>query len=515
MPVHAARLLSITCVIIFLYACTTLPDKPESATSAASQAPGAGHLAALQASLTPALSAGESAFHLLPKAHKALAARLALIDKAEHSIDVQYFVWHGDAVGTLLLERLYAAAERGVTVRLLVDDLHLVSANAYGNSDPMLATVSFHPNLEFRLFNPGKYRDGTVGAVNSMASDSLHYNRRMHNKLLLVDGRFAILGGRNIGDEYFGLSEEFNFIDLEVVVTGAVIEQVAETFVQYWNADMVYPAEALHDVEATDFDQMREENQAFLEENASLLATFAGLDPDGLLEDIVASMYRGKASFYADDPRERSLGESRLYQLINEAIAPGTSEILASTPYLIPADKLLTYFEGDEKLGVDVRLLTNSLATNNQPAVHAHYEKYRKVFLDMGVELYELHHQPVGRLREYVDSPPAESEFIALHMKASVYDTDRCFIGTLNLDPRSIDINTEDVLYIEAPRLCNELHDFLEFIVQPDSAWEVSRDAEGDLQWRSYEGTVSQQPARSASQRLLDPLYRLLPEGQM
>jgi putative cardiolipin synthase len=496
-------------------ACSTLPPEPETPERYATSASLSGPLASTRTALTPPLSVGESAFHLLPAAQEALAWRLALIDSAEQSIDVQYFVWHDDAVGSLLMERLFIAAERGVQVRLLVDDLHLVSARTFQGNDLEFAAVDYHPNLELRLFNPGKYRSGTVGAFSSLAGDSLHYNRRMHNKMLLVDGHFAIVGGRNVGNEYFGLDEEFNFVDLDVLVTGAVLKGITAAFDQYWNAELVYPAGALSTVSEQQYQAMRRENTEYVQSKADLLRSFQNLDHGQRLAKLNATLHRGTATFYRDNPVERRTQETRLWDVINKAVAPGSKEVLLSSPYLLPLGDELGTLGDDIRTGAEVHLLTNSLATNNQPAVHSHYKKYRKAILDKGIQLHELHYQPEGELRNFVDSPPVRSGYLGLHMKASVIDGERCIIGTLNFDPRSVNINTEDVLYIKSPGLCGEARDYLNLIFSPDASWKVTQDDESKLHWTSFEGTVDQQPARNFSQRLMDSIYPLVPEGQL
>ncbi len=516
MNFHPASLFTIFCAVL-LSACQILPDKPPLTESYGAVPTTEGALAAAHANLLLLLAEGESAFKMLPAARDALAWRLVLIDSAERSIDSQYFLWHDDAAGSLVMNHLFAAADRGVHVRMLVDDMHLVTVNFFKGNDAELAAVDHHPNLELRLFNPGKYRRGTFGAMESMMADSQHYNRRMHNKMLLVDGHFAIVGGRNIGDEYFGLAEEFNFVDLDVVVAGDVIPQLTATFDDYWNSVLTYPAGALAEVDQEDYLDMREENRAYVEEQSGRLAQFAGLDREAMLDGLRDTMHRGWAEFHADRPIPRGVEEIRLYERLADKAAPGSDSHTATTtaPYLLPSQLFMDLVGQDIEQGLEFRLLTNSLATNNQPAVHSHYEKYRNRFLDMGIALYELHHQPQGTLRMYADTPPVAADFIALHLKASVIDDGRCFVGTLNLDHRSIDINTEDILYVESSGLCSELQEYLSILFEPDASWRVTRDEQGKLHWTSFEGTVDRQPARKTSQRLMDSIYRLVPEDQL
>ena len=509
--------LSVVLLLSVLSACATLPPEPPTEDAYALPSPKTGLLAEAIANIRPKLEQAESAFRLLPRAGDSLAWRIALIDSAERSIDAQYFVWHDDAVGAMLLERLYMAADRGVKVRLLVDDMHLAAHSTFAGNDKELAAVDHHPNLEFRLFNPGYYRDGTVGVLASMVNNAQHYNRRMHNKLLVVDNHFAVVGGRNIGDEYFGIDKHFNFVDLDLLVTGAVLPQLSESFDEYWNSEFPYPARALAHIEEQDFEAVRQENRAYAEVHSHKLDTFYELSEDKKqqLADPRPMFERGIANFYRDEPIQREKSENRLYEVLSEALEAGYAEAVMSTPYLIPARNFLTLLGKDIEAGATVRILTNSLATNNQPVVHAHYKNYRRTLLEMGVELHELHHQPAAEVRQLADTPPVEAEFIALHMKASVIDGERCFVGTMNIDPRSLDINTEDVLDITSPGLCKQLRDYLIMVLKPVSSWRVTQNEDGQLRWMSYEGAVDVQPVREDSQRLWDKIYQILPEDQL
>jgi putative cardiolipin synthase len=276
---------------------------------------------------------------------------------------------------------------------------------------------------------------------------------------------------------------------------------------------LAYPAHALAVVDKSDYENLREDNRGFLLENSKLLAPFLsdGEDAKSRLQHISGTMHRGSAVFLEKLPGENAEDTHHLYDRLNELAGSGGQEILSSTPYLIPVEGFLELLKLDEESGTQVSFLTNSLASNNQRTVHSQYKKYRREILDTGAELYELNHQPVGELHRYIDTAPGKSDTITLHMKATVIDGQRCFIGTLNLDPRSIEINTEDVMYIESADLCGELRDYIAEIMLPDNAWQVSRNDDGDLQWKSHQGTTTQQPAQKFSHRVMDFLYGILP----
>jgi putative cardiolipin synthase len=511
------RIIAIAATATAMIACSTLPPAPPSEESFTEPPTTEGPLAALAAQINPTLHEDESAFHLIPGATDGLALRLALIDNATHSIDGQYYVWSDDAAGALMIRHILDAADRGVKVRLLVDDMDLATANTLAGSDGALAAIDFHPNIALRMFNPGQYRDGTMGALGNLASRFSSYNRRMHNKMLIADQHFAIVGGRNIGDHYFGLDAAHNFVDVDVLVTGAVIAQTAAGFDIFWNSELAYPAHAMATADEDSYAEFDKSNRQALQQHAALLETFL-TDKDGGMDHLAAvvdAMHRGSAIFLEKSPEQSEAGSHELYDALNQLAEGDAKEILSSTPYLIPVDGFLEILEDDARAGVKASFLTNSLASNNQPAVHSHYKNYRRKLLNAGVQLYELHHLPAGNSRRFIDTPPQKAESVVLHMKASVIDGRRCFVGTLNLDPRSIDINTEDVMYIESAGLCGELRDYMKELMTPKSAWQVSLDENDELQWQSYEGTTGQQPANSFGQRIADFFYGILPEKQL
>ena len=340
----------------------------------------------------------------------------------------------------------------------------------------------------------------------------------MHNKLLIVDNQFSILGGRNIGDEYFGLYPNYNFLDLDVVLTGDAVPWTSAAFDTYWNADLAYRVSSLAEVNSDSLEESRKQIREFLSANLDLLASYP-LRPEDWSEWLMkkqAVMLSGNAVFLQDQPVSRGNEEFRLYEMLEQIVEPGSQELVISSPYLIPVGNFLETLSEDIDAGVKINLITNSLAGNDETASHSHYKKYRKRLLSTGASLYEFHHQPLGNIRQLTDVAPQNNEFVALHAKAAVVDSGRCFIGSLNIDPRAVVLNTENGLYVTSATLCTELRSFLTALLSPENAWKLEQSEKGKLQWTSYEGTTDRQPAQGFGQRTADFFFRLLPiESQL
>ncbi|MEH6593459.1 MAG: phospholipase D family protein [Halioglobus sp.] len=496
---------------VFLTACATLPEAPLLVSEAANKPGPVGAIAEIGREIQPE----KSSFHLLPAADDAMHWRLALIDSAVSSIDIQYFIWKDDASGSLMLEHLFAAADRGVKVRMLIDDMFLSTSGAFEGADETLAAISYHPNIELRLFNPGKYRNGITGLAGNFGGSLRAYNRRMHNKIMIFDGLLGLVGGRNIADEYFGLHEPYNFLDLDLLAAGTVVLEASNAFVAYWNSDLAYPAAALVDMDRAGYLEIRKLNADYVKEQSLRLARF---DPELRNEDyylkiLRTEMHFGFAVFLQDQPVLRGGREYRLADMLHDIVEPGSREVMVSSPYLIPVGGLLDVVKQDVEAGIQVTLLTNSLASNDAVPAHSHYKKYRQDILATGAHLYEFHHLPAGDLRKYSDVFVPEENIVALHTKAYSVDGERCFVGSLNFDPRSIELNTENGIYIESKGLCGELSDLLNSFTEPKNAWSVTLDDAGKLRWQSYEGTTSSQPALGLGQRISDFFFRILPIG--
>jgi putative cardiolipin synthase len=506
-----ARLLIIS--IFALGGCATLPDRLPLEFVHAMPAASSGAPEEVSSQFVERNGKDKSGFLSLEGNREALMWRLALADEATQSIDAQYFIFQNDEVGNLLFHHLLRAADRGVRVRLLVD------AMPFAPDDRVIAAITMHPNFDIRIFNPGKVRGSSVGRATEFVLNMKRLNRRMHNKLFVVDNRLAIVGGRNIGNEYFGLGKKYNFRDLDVLVAGEVMGDLSHAFDKYWNADLSYPGRALSDkAEPGDIDLLRKAQHEYFVEHKDMLASYP-IEPKRWKEKMLhltKELIPGKADFIQDKPVLIGEEEYRLRDMLQYIAEPSREELTIVSPYFIPRGEMLERLAEISADGVEAKILTASMASNNHTAAHSHYRKYRRKIIGTGTKLFEFKHQPSAGARAITDVPPVEAKFISLHIKAIVTDRARCFVGSLNLDPRAIDLNTENGLYIDSPGLCGELDAFFDDMMSPENAWRVHMNPDYTLYWESSSGRASFQPARGFFQRIADFFFRLIPmEGQL
>ncbi len=499
--------------ILLLGGCTTLPKPPLLEEVHALPPAQSGVMSEVSIQFARDHAGDESGFLNLSNSEEALNYRLALIDEATTSIDAQYFIWQNDEVGILLFNRLLNAADRGVKVRLLVDDM------VFAPKDRTVAALTLHHNVDIKIFNPGNVRNSTLGSMFDFVANFKRLNRRMHNKLLVVDNQIAVVGGRNIGNAYFGLSKKYNFRDLDVLVVGAVLPELSLAFDTYWNNDLSYPGGTMSiDATIEDIDHLRTEIESYLEENSQYLTSYLLL-PSVLrerLKRLPELLVAGKAHFLQDEPVLIGGDKYRLLDMLEYVSQPSQQELIVVSPYLIPTDAFLENIHQRVLAGVRVKILTPSLGANNHTAAHSHYKKYRKTFLKNGVQLYEMKHDLPDKVRDVSDVYPVQSKFTCLHIKSMVADRKRCFVGSLNIDPRALELNTENGLYIESPELCGALADQFDALMSPETAWRVLVNEDNQLRWESDEGTVSNQPARGFGQRIGDFFFRIIPmESQL
>ena len=471
-----------------------------------------GVLAAAAASIASEHGADVSGFRLLDRNRDGLDWRLALIDSAESSIDAQYYLWYGDATGRILMKRLMDAANRGVKVRLLVDDLNtlLQDAVTVGVRDDVAVWVDAHPNLELRLFNPWTRREFS-GRIGESATDFERVNHRMHNKALIVDNRAAIIGGRNVGNEYMGLNPDFNFHDLDVLGVGPVAAQASKVFDNYWNSRWIVPATALglsltDDESRAGYNTMRQR----LREDDELVEV--PLEPrswETEFDTFTNEMHVGTSEVVADIPLSDSF-DMIMLDRVRAEIGAAQNKLVIVNAYIIPADHGINLLASLGQRGADVTILTNSLASHDVPAVNSHYRKWRKPILETGAELYELRHD-ADIQSSIVETPPVRAEFVGLHSKAMLVDDKRVFIGSMNYDPRSAIYNTEMGVFIDSPGLGEEVARLFERNVSPKNSWQVKFNDKKKLVWVNDEEEVSRQPARSFWQRVEDFFFRAVP----
>jgi len=410
---------------------------------------------------------------------QAFVARMGLIAAAERSLDLQYYIWHADSSGKLLANQLLQAADRGVRVRLLLDDLDTQG------KDAGLLRLDTHPNIEVRLFNAFGYR-GSRGL--GFASDMRRLNHRMHNKSLTADNQLTIVGGRNIGNEYFDAAEDTAFSDLDVLAVGPLVADVSNMFDLYWNSEMVVPVAAFTGAHDLTGEALRDAQARFEASIDEELASpyIRAIQESEILDELILSRMTfkwGSAQLIYDDPRkmdhEEISGATHLAPQLAPLFANARTEVQVVSPYFVPGDELVAYFAALEARGTRVRILTNSLAANDVGMVHAGYMRYRKDLLRAGVDLYEFKPDPAQLSARKSWSGSSSS---SLHTKFMGADGELVFVGSFNLDPRSVALNTEMGVLFENPELDQQmLGAFNEAVV--NRAYQVQLDAAGDLVW--------------------------------
>ncbi|MEM5404026.1 phospholipase D family protein [Paraburkholderia unamae] len=401
---------------------------------------------------------GESAFHLLPDPTDAIVARVVLAQTAERSLDLQYYIWHDDLTGRELAAALLEAADRGVRVRVLLDDL---GTNA---DDQVLLALSSHPNVKIRLFNPVASRHFKSLAT---ALEFSRVDRRMHNKAMIADNEGAILGGRNIGDEYFGASNLVAFGDLDVLVHGPIVRKVSGAFDEFWNSGSTYSIEQLvgHPADPSALAAYRTKLDEYIQsEHDSPYVVQARKQLATILTTGDSDFSWGKATLLYDDPSKVSRAPTDLQgHLMTQFAALNlkpTHEMLIISPYFVPGKEGVAWISDLTTHGVHVTVLTNSLAATDVVAVNAGYQHYREDLLAAGVRLYEL--KPVGS-----SSVKSQRKFFgtsraSLHAKTYVFDRQSIFIGSMNLDPRSSKLNTEVGVLCDSPAIASQVIDDVE-----------------------------------------------------
>lgn len=455
---------------------------------------------------------GLSGIHMLADGREAFAARILLARAAVHSLDVQYYIWHGDMSGTLMLDAMREAADRGVRVRMLLDD------NGVAGLDPVLAALDQHPNIEVRLFNPFVLRHPKMLGY---LADFPRLNRRMHNKSFIADGQAAIIGGRNIGDEYFGARDSGLFFDLDVLAIGPVVADTSRDFDRYWASRSAYPAAKI-------LPKPPMAELVTLRRQASQVES----NPDAreYMEAIrklpfVARIINGTLPFewapvrmISDDPA-KALGKADedglLTVALRDALGMPGQELFLVSGYFVPTSAGVEAFSAHAGSGVDVRVFTNAFEATDVWIVHAGYAERRKAMLRAGIRLFEMRGPAEGAPpRKLIaagsgggsgsDGSVLRSSATTLHAKTFAIDRKRLFIGSFNFDPRSMHLNTELGFVIESPRLAGVVADTFDMAV-PARAYEVILTDDGGLGWREQrsDGVIvhTTEPGTTAFQR--------------
>jgi cardiolipin synthase C len=547
------RLFGPILLVAALAGCTSLPDKvarqPSKSLGAAAETP-LGRIAKASTA-----DPEQSGFRLMPTGQFALQARIELARRAQRTLDVQYYQIHDDRTGRYLLRTLRDASERGVRVRLIIDDLYT------SGQDPLLIGLDAYPNVEVRLFNPfpaGRQNFLTRFTVNAHEFDRVH--RRMHNKLFIADGVMAVAGGRNIADEYFMASAGANFVDLDTFVIGAILPRLGALFDEYWNSDRVLPVRAIVKSDRSDT-QLQQDFERMTQADAvpilRVTATPAELGMGEVVEvigetggtpepeapppndvlgygPIVNELDAGKvgliwadAQAYADAP-DKVIGRVSTYGVapiddvdsvrynVVEMMRRARKDVVITSPYLIPGQAGLETFRNSvERHGVKYTLVTNSLAATDEPVVHTGYRRYRPEMLKLGMNLYELSPQKVSRSLRL---GRFSTSIGRLHAKSAVVDGEHVFIGSMNFDPRSDQHNTEMGLFIQSPQLAQQMLKLVD-VIRQQGAYRVTLAANGkDLVWTTIgpggrEEVVDEPETDAWSRIMLEVLSVIAPEG--
>lgn len=475
---------------------------------------------ALGQAIAPAVAAaprGHSGIHPLADPAGAFAARILLARAAERSIDAQYYIWHGDLTGSLLFEELRAAADRGVRVRLLLDD------NNTSGLDPVIAALDAHPNIEVRLFNPFPIRrPRLIGFL----TDFSRLNRRMHNKSFTVDNQATIVGGRNIGDEYFGAGDGALFADLDVLGVGPVVADVSADFDSYWASLSSYPADRI--VPAAGGPAAIASRAADAARDPAARPYLDAVRDSPFVRQLVGRtlmMEWAPTRMISDDPAKglgRAAPEQLLMAKLKDALGEPRRTLGLVSGYFVPAKAGTEAFAALAGSGVQVTVLTNALEATDVPIVHAGYVKWRKRLLQAGVRLYEMQGSAsgseTGPRRDTTGVGSTGSKLSgagsALHAKTFTVDGRRVFIGSFNFDPRSAHLNTELGFVIESPPLAQRMQAAFERSA-PARAYEVRLSPEGELYWIERKGEAeirhATEPGTTRWQRAAVALLSLLP----
>ncbi|MBT2302536.1 phospholipase D family protein [Variovorax paradoxus] len=552
-------------IALVLPACAELPKDVQRPVSTSLASPAGTPLAALvQQRRTAAGARSESGFLLLDGPPAAYGSRLALAEGAQKTLDLQYYAIHADDSAGRLLQAVRDAAQRGVRVRILLDDFHSTGRNA------QVMRLAFVPNIEMRMFNPlAGPRGSSLGRLFNALDDASRIQQRMHNKLFIADNVLGVTGGRNLGDAYFGNGEAGNFVDLDVLAAGPIVQDLSRSFDAYWNNERAYPVQSL--VTREELDAIRDEARtdrgqqspggvprppdgeprppdtapatgrrtpAWDEKPMDLKSATFVWAPAAVLVDkpakIPADAPRGSAgagkapglvvaqqgrrpsaparggsslAAAADTAADGETVVEGLLQLIGQA----KSELLIISPYFVPGQDMKQAFAAALARGVRIRVLTNSLASNDAPVAHVGYARHREGLLSMGVGLYEMRSEQAGLGSAFGSaggSEPGESRSM-LHSKALVMDGRLLVVGSMNLDLRSQLQNTEIALLIRSDELCRVASGQIE-IAMRDGAWRVER-ADNGLVWRAPQNSglkdSSTEPDASVGLRLLLKLF--------
>ena len=522
-----SRLTFLVLALALLGGCATLPpgsDFPKTTSSAYAQ-PEATRLGRQFAGAARE-HGGNSGFRLLTAGVDGFLTRAQMANTAERTLDLQYFILRGDETGQLLADAVLRAADRGVRVRVLIDDGETLAG------DEQIIALDAHPRIEVRIFNPFAYRGHSmVLRFFEFMLNSSRLDYRMHNKLFVADNAIALIGGRNIGDEYFQVDPEGQFADDDVFTAGPIVKELSATFDDFWNSAIAIPVEALAngkpaDAALADYrNALTEHRQQVKADGTDYASRVASGEPlAGMLSDRLPLVW-AHAQLVYDSPDKKHVEKgSMVGRLMHRPVATATaavqSELLMITPYLIPGQEGMQLFKDLRQRGVQVRILTNSLESSTVLLAQSGYMAYRVPLLELGVELYEVRSLLGNAKGSGQTTRMTRYGNYSLHGKLFVLDRKRLFVGSMNFDQRSMHLNTEIGLIIDSPELAQQTAARFEAMVQSVNSYALAlrtgpTGGKPGLLWRTQEDgkTVEYdiEPERSAGQRNKVQLLSLLP----
>lgn len=492
------------CMLIFT-GCSSLPEDIKHSQEPLSTQPVTSLSKLTNSYLAEQQDQGSSAIIVQDTGWSALSQRLSLVETAEHSIDIQYYIWNSDVSGQYLASRLIAAADRGVNVRIMLDDINL------NEREDLLTTIDSHPHIEIRIFNPIPSR-GFAKWFNVLG-DFSRLNRRMHNKSFTVDGVASVVGGRNIGDEYFDLSNDINFRDRDALVIGLVVNDIHTSFTKYWNSRWSYPIKLLggeaspEPLLLNDIVIPHYKHYPALPEGKKIAHTF--------LNNLMPDMTYVNARFISDRPvplDESNTSEPKITaRFLAELAEQSEQEIILESAYLIFDDHQLASLNALANKGVQIKALTNSMASNDLITNHSGYAGRRKDMLEKGIQLFELMPETTLCNESIKDlSKCAPTTPYGLHAKSIVFDRKLSVIGSFNFNLRSTYLNTESILVIDDNNIAESLADDIEKAMSDDNSWRLDL-LNNELRWHSGMKTWEKEPESNLSERIKSRFLQLLP----
>lgn len=457
----------------------------------------------------------QSGFYLLSDNADAFIARFALTHIAKRTLDIQYYIMHNDASGQYLAYAILAAADRGVKVRILVDDINM------SGRDSRFKMFNLHENISIRIFNPLQNRNYFRNI--ELITNLDRAGRRMHNKAFISDNTAAIIGGRNIGDEYFDARHELNFVDLDMLAVGPIVKDISISFDEYWNSNWATPIEKISQAKVVKKQlthiRLNLKDKWFKARNTHYFQTLKQADLTQKIIRNEITFIWAKAQLFYDRPEKLIAKRTHETIHIGPRIMPyfeqAGKELLFASPYFVPGEQGSAWFAKKRKQGVDIKVLTNSLAATDVAAVHAGYKKYRRQLLRDDIELYEL--KPTARAFIFKHKQKkAGSSMASLHAKYMVVDQRYVFIGSANLDPRSENLNTEIGIMVESPELARQTSQLFERSISPENSYRLSLESDDkSIYWHTLEdgreATYSGEPRARPWRKLYVFLMGLLP----